>query len=91
VPKLRSQVAGRGDPSHLGAHINLPCLNWLRFDKLVKEREPQLLSLLQNKRQHMNAFNVARGMLSSVFSVAKYIIIYFLRLGRWCWDRIRLR
>ena len=42
-------------------------------------------------RLKMNAFTVIRGVVIGIFTVAKFIVISILRLGRWCWDRINLR
>ena len=39
----------------------------------------------------MNTYGVVRTLVSGVFSVAKFIILSILRLGRWCWDRVHVR
>ena len=63
----------------------------MSVDKLVKDRETEGLSFCPEMRLKMNAFTVIRGVVIGIFTVAKFIVISILRLGRWCWDRINLR
>jgi hypothetical protein len=57
----------------------------------VKDRGPGCLSLVPDSALLVNAFAIVRSIVAGVFSIAKFIILSLLRVGRWCWDRIRLR
>jgi len=39
----------------------------------------------------VNVFGIIRSIIFAVFTIVKFTILSVLRLGRWCWDRIRMK